>query len=74
MKYLKNKAQILMLILAILCVQNLMGQRGRHHPPNMIMIEAVKEDLNLSEAQAAQIERLQAVSYTHLTLPTICSV
>ncbi len=59
MKYLKNKAQILMLILAILCVQNLMGQRGRHHPPNMIMIEAVKEDLNLSEAQAAQIEKLQ---------------
>ena len=59
MKYLKNKAQTLMLILTILCVQNLMGQRGRHHQPNMITIEAVKEDLNLSEEQTARIEKIQ---------------
>lgn len=61
MKYIKSKMQALLLILVIFTTQNLMGQRGRHHHPNMMAeIEALKEDLNLSEAQSAQIDKLQA--------------
>lgn len=61
MKYIKNRLQALILILAVLGAQNLMGQRGRHHPPNrMKTVETMKEDLNLSEKQAAQIEKLKA--------------
>lgn len=61
MKYIKNRLQAFILILAVLGTQNLIGQRGRHHPPNrMKIVETMKADLNLSAEQTAQIEKLKA--------------
>ena len=36
--------------------------------------ESVEERLSALEQQLAEVEPLAPVSYTHLTLPTICSV
>lgn len=57
MKFIKNKIQAFLLILAILGTQNLMAQREGHHHPKMM--EELKEDLNLSTEQTAQIEKLE---------------
>ena len=49
----------------------ILGQRG--HGKSSI-IHKLKNDLEKSQILTIIIDRFDAVSYTHLTLPTICSV
>ena len=48
--------------------------KNQKDPDNSFIREIKKKDVDVESYIRSSLERPKAVSYTHLTLPTICSV